>query len=725
MMNIKMKHSKTGDLVLSFLLFFVFILPGNSVKAQTETLFYGIEMNGKLVGYGEMRVTPDTKEGKPVTLLNRKIFIALTALGQPFDTKISEVFHIDPRTGNYTYYDSDVTIGTMKTGATIVIDKNSAAFTPKTGGASRTLTLPPDVLLDNPLYLTFLVEDAGEGKTPQTKNYSHIDLMEGELHELSYTGKGREKLTLAEKEYDALVFEVRDLKTGVPLTIWIDPGNGRFLKAAYPNGLNIYLADGSVVGMIKRAELDDSIIARVDQAIADFKAISYMKIKASILSLGEWISPESLNGPGQKFTGTVKDNIIDGVFEIRHKRYNGEDAPPFPPDYSGDKELKKYLEPENLVESDDPVLVKKAKELAAGSEDSWEAARRLSKWVAEKVSYQIPGGSARHTFDTREGECASHSRLLTAFGRAVGIPVRLVSGCMYAPNYGGCFGQHVWNEIYMGKAGWIPVDTTVREIDYLDSGHIRLGSQTSFNPKKIEILDFKAGAIKKEAFASVLGSYKNIPWEKGKTYRFDWLYDGKSIGTETFTITRVEKKENSDDYIYTASSSVNIQGLTTSGEWTIDSNGRPMEYNVKGKAGTLEYSIDCQFSKDQVVEKVVKSGTPIERTIKLTDNVYLIDNNNLSLFAFLLAGVPREKDSAVSFKIFHPSSMQALPAQVTVRDRETIIINGKEYKSWPLDIVLAGMPVKMWVDEKGRLLRNEEKGGRLLIELVEPEAGKQ
>lgn len=50
----------------------------------------------------------------------------------------------------------------------------------------------------------------------------------------------------------------------------------------------------------------------------------------------------------------------------------------------------------------------------------------------------------------------------------------------------------------MGGAGWIPVDTTAREIDFADSGHIRLGILVSkhiaFNPKQMEILDFHAGS---------------------------------------------------------------------------------------------------------------------------------------------------------------------------------------------------------------------------------------
>ncbi|NIM79629.1 MAG: hypothetical protein GTO20_12620 [Candidatus Aminicenantes bacterium] len=536
---------------------------------------------------------------------------------------------------------------------------------------------------------------------------------------MTYTRKGTEKLVLAGNEYNALALDMLDLKTGVSTKIWVRRENGQLLRATYPNGVDIYLADGAVVGKIKRAELDDTIFAKVDLAIADYKAISYMKIKATILSMGEWITPESLNVPGQKFTGTIKDNLIDGIFEIQHKRYNGEDAPPFPTDFKGNKELKKYLEPENLVESDDPVLVKKARELTKGSKDSWEAAQRLSKWVAEEIPYQIPGGSARHTFDTRKGECASHSRLLTAFCRAVGIPARQVSGCMYAPYYGGSFGQHVWNEIYMGKAGWIPVDSTAHEIDFVDSGHIRLGTQTSFNPKKMEVLDYKAGSMKKGTTTTGLGSFKNIPWSVGKAYTYNYIANGKSIGTETFTLKSFEKKKDSQAYVYTCSTQLNLQGLNASSEWEIDTSGTPLAYKAKGKAGTIEYSIDCRFSQDQIVEKVVKSGTPIERTIKLTDKVYLIDNNNMSLFAFLLAGVPREKGKTVHFKIFHPSSMQLLPVQVTVKDQEQITINGKVYKSWPLDIIMAGVNLKMWVDETGRLLRDSERNGAIVIDLLE------
>jgi hypothetical protein len=52
----------------------------------------------------------------------------------------------------------------------------------------------------------------------------------------------------------------------------------------------------------------------------------------------------------------------------------------------------------------------------------------------------------------------------------------------------------------MGKTGWITVDSTASEIDYVDSGHIRIGEfqsmATALNPKKMEVLDFTAGSMK-------------------------------------------------------------------------------------------------------------------------------------------------------------------------------------------------------------------------------------
>jgi tetratricopeptide (TPR) repeat protein len=286
----------------------------------------------------------------------------------------------------------------------------------------------------------------------------------------------------------------------------------------------IYLSDQSVVDKIKVANMDASIVTKTNVAISDVQSLTYMKVDAVIEPIGQNFSEEDLNVPGQKFTGTVKDNLIEGVFEISHAKYDGNVAPPFPPKFN-DSSLDKYLKADGRVESDDPVLIKKAKEITEGSKDSWEAAKRLSKWVAENIHYAIPGGgTARKTYDIRAGECGAHSFLLASFCRAVGIPARVVWGGMYVPNYGGGFGQHGWNEIYMGEAGWIPVDATALEVDFADAGHIRISeyqsTSSSFNGKKFEIIDYKLMDKPQETasadYSEYYGKYTNLA--SGRTF---------------------------------------------------------------------------------------------------------------------------------------------------------------------------------------------------------------
>jgi ketosteroid isomerase-like protein len=61
----------------------------------------------------------------------------------------------------------------------------------------------------------------------------------------------------------------------------------------------------------------------------------------------------------------------------------------------------------------------------------------------------------------------------------------------------------------MGDAGWIPLDATANEPDYVDSGHIRVGVHesvaTALNPVELEVLDYRLGTG--EAPVAVPGKY--------------------------------------------------------------------------------------------------------------------------------------------------------------------------------------------------------------------------
>ena len=115
--------------------------------------------------------------------------------------------------------------------------------------------------------------------------------------------------------------------------------------------------------MLKEFDLDDYLFAKTNKSISDIQGISYMQVKATIDPTGLWVTPAGLNIPGQKFTGTVKENLIEGIFEVEHKNYDGSNSTQFQPKFSKIDSLQKYLEPGGFIESNDPVLIQKAEEI--------------------------------------------------------------------------------------------------------------------------------------------------------------------------------------------------------------------------------------------------------------------------------------------------------------------------------------------------------------------------
>jgi len=486
---------------------------------ETEKIYFAIEQDGTPFGYSEVDLSGIEKDGRDLILLKQKTFAMITALGADVNTDIMLIYHIDPETHQFTYHESELKQGQMDLWSKVYVEGDKVRFVSNPADTTI-IDLPPGTLLENTLIMPHLVRDFVDGGLTE-KTYEVLDVREAEVHATEFTRTGIEDLLLAGEQYKALALDVLVPETSLKYSIWVDTETGYLLKTKLPNGRESYRSGESIKKRIRTVSVDETLLAPVDVLIADIHSITYMAIRARIEPIGLQVSAEGLNVPGQTFTGTVENNVIDGLFEIEHPRYHGVDAPPFPPDFSGDEEAEPYLGTGMFIECEDPVLMEKARELTEGSADCWEAAVRLSEWVAENIGYAIPGGGTpRKTYDIRAGECGAHSFLLATFCRAVGIPARVVWGCMYVPNQGGSFGQHAWNEIYMGSAGWIPVDATVTQARYLDSGHIRFGEYqsltTSFNPHEMEILDYKlstgeSGLQKAavEKYQAYIGSYKH------------------------------------------------------------------------------------------------------------------------------------------------------------------------------------------------------------------------
>jgi hypothetical protein len=526
---------KTTLIFIKPWLIFLMILSGMNGFSQ-EVTYYAVEINGILCGYSESEMKPVDKDGKAFLQVTDNVEVKMSLLGQDVEMKIRNDYCIDESApGSYTFCKHFIETGVNKMVVTTRIVGDTAFFQSGEGLETLSIYLEPGTILESKIQYSHLLKDFVEGHE-QEKEYQVFDDMQGEIVTKEYTVLNEETLTLAGNTYETLVLNELNRSNGVTIKLWLLKEEGYPVRIDVSNR-SIYLADASVKKRIQMADMDNLLFAKVNKVIPDIQNITYMKVQATIESAGEWLTPEALNFSGQKFEGTVDNNLIEGVFELNTQRYEGTQSPGFPYDAEIPDGLQKYIEPEMLIESDHPEIVEEAKKITAGSRDSWEAVVSLSTWVGNNIQGAVPGGtSAINTYRTREGECGSHSRLLAAFCRAVGIPARLSIGCMYSSYLGGSFGQHAWTEVYMGDAGWIAVDATANEFDYVDAGHIRLGEKSSFNPKEMEILAYRIGdeataVLKNEVpdeIEPLVGKYTML--ESGKVFRI--FYQDASLNVD-------------------------------------------------------------------------------------------------------------------------------------------------------------------------------------------------
>jgi len=486
----------------------------NPCKTGGQTCYFGVEINNTLCGYSVETYCNGMWNGENVRYEYSDVALKMSLLGEDMDAGFKILYVIDPSTERAVRIDVNIINGQSEVKSETTISGDIAYYSSPTSGVKKTVLAGKEVIFASQTRYPHLFNDFIKNRLSE-KKYMVYEPVKGEVTEKGYTRKSEENIILSDSAFQTLVLEETDFSTGVKTTLWLNKADGFNVKALVA-GRNIYFADKSVSSRVTIANMDDEFFARAGEKIPDIMNLSWLRVKAQINSYGEELTAQSLNFPGQKFEGTVKGSLIDGIFEVEPARYSGRNAPPFPPDFSKFTELKKYLEPELVIESDEPAIVSEAVRITSGSKDSWEAAVRLSKWVAENIAGALPGGiSAKNTLKTREAECGGHSRLLAAFCRAVGIPARLLVGCMYTSYYSGGFGQHAWTEVYMGVAGWIPVDATINEPDFVDAGHIRLGEKATFRPVAMEILDFRSGTKNSgsdipDELRPLLGSYMNV-----------------------------------------------------------------------------------------------------------------------------------------------------------------------------------------------------------------------
>lgn len=154
--------------------------------------------------------------------------------------------------------------------------------------------------------------------------------------------------------------------------------------------------------------------------------------------------------------------------------------------------LGPYLEPTEIIDSDHPLVIAKAAELAEGEDDLFKVVFNLASWVEENIKYDLntvtsaASQKGSWVLQNKQGVCDEMTSLFVAMARSLGIPARFVSGISYTNSeevvnaVGSNWAGHGWAEVYFPNIGWVSFDVTFNQYGYIDVTHIKL--RDSFDP---------------------------------------------------------------------------------------------------------------------------------------------------------------------------------------------------------------------------------------------------
>lgn len=158
-----------------------------------------------------------------------------------------------------------------------------------------------------------------------------------------------------------------------------------------------------------------------------------------------------------------------------------------------------YLRSNLYINADDPVILELANQATAGidGKDGFAVADALRRFVTEFIedkNLSVGFATASEVARQPEGDCTEHAVLLAAFGRAVGIPARVVAGLVIFPGDGSpawVAGFHMWTQFYV-NGRWVDLDAAM---DETECGPTRIAfyagslDSTTLNEMSFNLLD--------------------------------------------------------------------------------------------------------------------------------------------------------------------------------------------------------------------------------------------
>lgn len=265
-------------------------------------------------------------------------------------------------------------------------------------------------------------------------------------------------------------WRIAELYGGVQVESWIDV-DGRIIRASSPVGFTMEKTEYELArqamedarGLTGSPVADDVILSTAIGSNVDLGEVTDHPELRFVLS-GVDLAGFQLAGGRQALRG---DTLV-----VRRETW-AEILPDYGELPYPRMDLREYLQPEPLIQSDDQRIIRTAERMAEwrpwGNKDPKRITQRLAagvdRMLEKEITISVP--SAVQVLESGRGDCNEHTVLFVALARALGLPARTAVGLVYVD---GGFYYHAWPEVWLGE--WVAVDPTLGQVP-ASAAHLR------------------------------------------------------------------------------------------------------------------------------------------------------------------------------------------------------------------------------------------------------------
>ena len=348
-------------------------------------------------------------------------------------------------------------------------------------------------------------------KAGQRRTLEHLD-MDNRTSTTELTAKQEEPVVLPGGKFRLLKIEVIDRMAAdaqgqrmeIQGAVWTNAAGEVLKDWIKPMSMETFRATREVAlakAPLAKLDLGEATLVKVDRAIPHAHDARWVRYRIHIDD-GDPVAA-FVAGPSQEIK-RIDEHTAEVT--VRAVRPTGDENHSAAKPAAADLPTDADRQPNNFIQSDDPLIVTQARQAAGDETDPWKLAVALEAYVYRAVTikdFSQALATASEVARSHEGDCKGHAVYLAALARARKIPARVAVGLVYMPQ-ARSFGYHMWTEVYIAGR-WIGLDGTLAK-GGLGGGHLELShsplagavAYNSFLPVmlvvgrlKVEVLDWQ------------------------------------------------------------------------------------------------------------------------------------------------------------------------------------------------------------------------------------------